>query len=80
MTNYKILYHHLFNKLTDLMEEMKLIQQETEERYIEMCDSDVVQLHLQTGYRRRGRKKMNRNCESYDRLIFRDDRKRGYRF
>ena len=34
MPNYKEMYFELFNKLTDVIEELKEIQKETEEKYI----------------------------------------------
>ena len=34
MEDYKKLYYELFNKITDIIEELKKIQQDTEERYI----------------------------------------------
>ena len=38
MTDYKQLYYHLFNRLTDLSEEIKRIQQEAEENFLQMTD------------------------------------------
>ena len=38
MTDYKQLYYHLFNRLTDLSEEIKQIQQEAEEQFLQMSD------------------------------------------
>jgi len=40
MIDYKELYFSLFNKLTDLIEEMKNVQIEAEERYIQLEDND----------------------------------------
>ena len=34
MPDYKEMYFELFNKLTDVIEELKAIQQEMEEKYI----------------------------------------------
>ena len=34
MEDYKKLYYELFNKITDIIEELEKIQQDTEERYI----------------------------------------------
>ena len=34
MEDYKKLYYELFNKITDIIEELEKIQQEAEERYI----------------------------------------------
>ena len=38
MEHYKKLYLHMFNRYTDLMEEMKVIQQETEELYLDALE------------------------------------------
>lgn len=35
MTDYKSLYYELFNKLTDVIEELKEFQCQMEEKYIE---------------------------------------------
>lgn len=35
MTDYKEMYYQLFNKITDIIEELKNIQREMEEKYIE---------------------------------------------
>jgi len=35
MPDYKEMYFELFNKLTDIIEELKEIQREVEEKYIE---------------------------------------------
>ncbi len=34
MTDYKTMYFELFNKITDVIEELKSVQQRTEEIYI----------------------------------------------
>jgi hypothetical protein len=34
MPNYKKLYHKIFNKVTDVIEELQQLQIETEEEYI----------------------------------------------
>ena len=39
MTDYKRLYYELFNKLTDIIEELKEIQSQMEEKYIEVNDN-----------------------------------------
>ncbi len=38
MADYKQLYYHLFNRLTDLTEEIKHIQQEAEELFLQTED------------------------------------------
>ena len=35
MNDYKEMYFELFNKITDIIESLKTIQQEMEEKYIE---------------------------------------------
>lgn len=42
MKDYKESYLYLFNRITDLMEEMKLIQQEAEEKYISSGELNVI--------------------------------------
>ena len=39
MPDYKCLYFEIFNKLTDVIEELKEIQIKMEEKYIEESDS-----------------------------------------
>jgi len=41
MDNYKNIYYKMFNKVTDIIEELKKIQQEMEEKYIESVETDV---------------------------------------
>ena len=46
MPDYKKMYYTLFNKITDVIEELKEVQCEVEELYIESCeeeDEDYVQ-------------------------------------
>ena len=38
MEDYKKLYYELFNKITDIIEELKKIQQDAEERFISAND------------------------------------------
>ena len=40
MADYKSLYFELFNKLTDVIEELKEIQIQMEEKYIEENDNE----------------------------------------
>ncbi len=40
MTDYKKLYYELFNKLTDVIEELKQIQCQMEEMYIDNVADD----------------------------------------
>ena len=39
MENYKKMYFTLFNKITDIIEELKEVQQKTEEEYISANDN-----------------------------------------
>ena len=41
MTDYKQLYFKLFNKLTDIAEEIKQIQAEAEDLFVEMNDKTM---------------------------------------
>lgn len=43
MADYKQLYYMLFNKLTDLSEEIKRIQQDAEERFLQMDEEENTQ-------------------------------------
>lgn len=38
MPDYKEMYFQLFNKITDIIESLKEIQQDMEEKYIEQAD------------------------------------------
>ena len=40
MPDYKKLYHKMFNKVTDIIEELKELQIETEEVYMETADGE----------------------------------------
>ena len=42
MPDYKKLYFKMFNGITDIIEELKKLQQEAEEMYIESCESGDV--------------------------------------
>jgi len=42
--NYKEMYSILFNKMTDIIEEIQQIQRQTEEMYLESKDSEFVLL------------------------------------
>ena len=42
MKDYKEPYLYLFNRITDLMEEMKVIQQEAEEKCIFSSESTIL--------------------------------------
>jgi hypothetical protein len=41
MPDYKAMYHHLFNTITDVIVILKKTQQETEEMYIEAPEPDL---------------------------------------
>lgn len=44
MPNYKKMYFTLFNKVTDVIDELQEIQQKTERLYIESPESKIVLL------------------------------------
>ena len=44
MVNYKEMYSILFNKMTDIIEEIQQIQRQTEEMYLDSKDSEFVLL------------------------------------
>ncbi len=37
---YEKLYHMMFNKVTDIVEELKKVQQDAEDFYVENCEED----------------------------------------
>ena len=41
MENYKSFYHAMFNKVTDVIEELQKLQQEMEEKYISFCEEEA---------------------------------------
>lgn len=40
MQTYEKLYYHIFNRCTDIIEELKLIQQEVEEMYLQSTEGE----------------------------------------
>ncbi len=40
MADYEKLYHLMFNKVTEIIEELQKLQQEAEEIYIETCGDE----------------------------------------
>ena len=40
MADYKEMYNELFNKVTDVIEQLKDVQREMEEKYINSCDDE----------------------------------------
>ncbi len=38
MPDYEKLYHKLFNEITETIEKLQKIQQDTEELYLDMCE------------------------------------------
>lgn len=40
MPDYEKLYHLLFNRITDLIEELQELQQQAEELYIKSCEEE----------------------------------------
>ncbi len=47
MANYKILYHKLFNKISDVIDELQMVQQQAEELYITTQSTDVSVLDFE---------------------------------
>ena len=45
MADYKKMYHTLFNKLTDVIEELQEVQQKTEEMFIE-SEEQIADLNI----------------------------------
>ena len=43
MPDYEQMYYKLFNKITDVIEELKEVQANTEEIYIESCTEDKAE-------------------------------------
>ena len=41
MADYKEMYYYLFNRITDLIEEMKTIQCEMEEKYMQGNEAEI---------------------------------------
>ena len=46
MPDYKKLYHKIFNKVTDVIEELQRLQIETEEEYINSLDDERKAIKL----------------------------------
>jgi len=44
MADYKKMYHTLFNKITDIINELQEVQRLTEEMYIEQ-DNSIIELY-----------------------------------
>jgi hypothetical protein len=44
MENYKMMYTRLFNKITDIIEELQAVQQETEDMYMREEGENMVVL------------------------------------
>ena len=40
MLDYKKLYHKLFNDITETIENLRKMQQDTEEMYLDMCEKE----------------------------------------
>jgi hypothetical protein len=47
MENYKMMYTKLFNKITDIIEELQAVQQETEDLYVQAEGGDVILLEAE---------------------------------
>ncbi len=44
MSNYKKMYYRLFNRISDVIDELKEIQQETEEMFIENQNPNIIKV------------------------------------
>ena len=44
MADYIEMYSKLFNKITDIIEELRLVQQQTEELYIQSKEFEIILL------------------------------------
>ena len=40
MPNYEKLYHKLFNEITETIEKLQKLQQDSEEMYLDMCEEE----------------------------------------
>lgn len=52
MPDYKEMYFQLFNKITDIIESLKEIQQDMEEKYIEQVDESELKTVTECLHRR----------------------------
>lgn len=48
MANYSEMYHILFNKITDIIEELQDIQRQTEEMYLQCQKHETIALQVYT--------------------------------
>ena len=46
MANYSEMYHILFNKITDIIEELQDIQRQTEEMYLQCQKHETIALQV----------------------------------
>lgn len=46
MPDYEMMYAKLFNKITDVIEELQSVQRETEEQYIKSGDPELIIIKL----------------------------------
>lgn len=46
MADYKSMYHKIFNKVSDVIAELQIIQQQTEAMYIESGEPDMKLIEL----------------------------------
>ncbi|SHN50544.1 hypothetical protein [Desulfitobacterium chlororespirans] len=46
MTNYSEMYHILFNKITDIIEELQDVQRQTEEMYLQCQKHETIALQV----------------------------------
>lgn len=53
MNHYQKLYHYIFNRCTDVIEEMKSIQQEVEEMCLQSSEMEVETVQRKEGQDRK---------------------------
>jgi hypothetical protein len=47
MNDYKEMYYKVFNAVTDIIDELKAVQQEAEEMYISQCKSEEAHINFE---------------------------------
>lgn len=53
MVDYKEMYTILFNKVTDIIEELKQVQCQTEELYIQSREAEILRIQKETEVEKR---------------------------
>lgn len=49
MVNYRAMYYRLFNKITDVIEELQVVQQQAEEMYMQDCAEEPEEEEKKAG-------------------------------